>query len=328
MPGKTLNGGSPEASVVVQPANRDGFQDGARQPAPGLDAVVSRCSRPPGYGKSTMLAQWSEREDRPFAWVACGAEDPRGLCVLIGLALAQAGVVDRSILASVRARRAPGPALRELIAAFRSLECPTVLVLDDVHMLRSKGSADVVAALALDVPNGSAVVLAGRSAAAGSARTGAGARRALRGRRRGARLLPARQQEAASGARRRARAGGGRRPVAGRPRDGRSASTSPAWPSATGSRAARSRAGTTASSPTTSTSRSCRGSTATTSASSSAPRCWTSFADHSVTPFWTRKALGESSKRSAARASSSCRSTAAVGRTATSARSGTTSGPS
>ena len=65
----------------------------------------------------------------------------------------------------MRARRGPGPALRELIAAFRSLESPTVLVLDDVHMLRSKGSADVVAALALDVPNGSAVVLAGRSAA-------------------------------------------------------------------------------------------------------------------------------------------------------------------
>ena len=153
-----------EASAIVQPpqgtVSRTALVNRLRVSTASVIALLA----PAGYGKSATIAQWSERDDRPFAWVACGAEDPRGLCVLIASALFQAGVVDRSTLAFVRARRGPGPALRELIAAFRSLECSTVLVLDDVHMLRSKGSADVVGAFALHVPNGSAVVLAGRSA--------------------------------------------------------------------------------------------------------------------------------------------------------------------
>jgi LuxR family transcriptional regulator, maltose regulon positive regulatory protein len=27
---------------------------------------------PAGYGKTTLLAEWSERDPRPFAWVALG----------------------------------------------------------------------------------------------------------------------------------------------------------------------------------------------------------------------------------------------------------------
>ena len=166
MPGKAFlpAEGRLEASAIVQPpqgtVSRTALVNRLRVSTASVIALLA----PAGYGKSATIAQWSERDDRPFAWVTCGAEDPRGLCVLIASALFQAGVVDRSTLALVRARRGPGPALRELIAAFRSLECSTVLVLDDVHMLRSKGSADVVEAFALHVPNGSAVVLAGRSA--------------------------------------------------------------------------------------------------------------------------------------------------------------------
>ena len=67
------------------------------------------------------------------------------------------------VLASIRARRSPAVALRELVAAFTSLRRPAVLVLDEAHLIRKKGCADVVAALALHVPDGSTLALAGRA---------------------------------------------------------------------------------------------------------------------------------------------------------------------
>jgi LuxR family maltose regulon positive regulatory protein len=119
---------------------------------------------PAGYGKTTALTQWAERDDRPFAWVSCDAEDDaRGLCMRIASALDQSGSLDKPALASIRARRSPAVAVRELVAAFASLRRPAVLVLDGAHLIRKKGCADLVAALALHVPDGSTLALAGRA---------------------------------------------------------------------------------------------------------------------------------------------------------------------
>jgi LuxR family maltose regulon positive regulatory protein len=119
---------------------------------------------PAGYGKSTLLAQWAERERRPFVRVACTeADDARELCLGIASALARAGSIREPALASIRARRGPRTALRELLAAFISVGSPVVLALDGVDVSLSKGCADVIAAFALHVPPGSTFVLAGRS---------------------------------------------------------------------------------------------------------------------------------------------------------------------
>jgi LuxR family transcriptional regulator, maltose regulon positive regulatory protein len=118
---------------------------------------------PAGYGKSTLLAQWAERDSRPFVCVACGEDDGRGLSLGIASALARAGLIRESALASIRARRGPRTALRELLAAFISIGSPVVLALDGVDASCSKGCADLIAAFVLHVPPGSAVVLAGRS---------------------------------------------------------------------------------------------------------------------------------------------------------------------
>ena len=119
---------------------------------------------PAGYGKTTVLAQWAERDDRPFAWVSCDAEDDvRRLCMRIASALDRSGSLEGPVLASIRGRRSPAVALRELVAAFVSLRHPVVLALDGAHLIRKKGCADVVASLALHVPDGSTVALAGRA---------------------------------------------------------------------------------------------------------------------------------------------------------------------
>ena len=37
---------------------------------------------PAGYGKTTLLAEWSERDPRPFAWVALDGRDDDGILFL------------------------------------------------------------------------------------------------------------------------------------------------------------------------------------------------------------------------------------------------------
>jgi LuxR family maltose regulon positive regulatory protein len=102
--------------------------------------TVATVVAPPGYGKTTLLQQWDARDDRPFAWVTLeGAED-----------------LD-SFLARVAA------ALRSDYAyGWASLATPTVLVFDGSHLLEGE-AADAVSRLISVTPEGSMVVLAGRS---------------------------------------------------------------------------------------------------------------------------------------------------------------------
>ena len=157
----------PDATASEMPAPphasipRTALVNRLRTPAAG--PVVTMVA-PAGYGKTTALTQWAERDDRPFAWVSCDAEDDaRRLCMRIASALDQSGSLDKPALASIRARRSPAVAQRELVAAFTSLRRPAVLVLDEAHLIRKKGCADVVATLALHVPDGSTLALAGRA---------------------------------------------------------------------------------------------------------------------------------------------------------------------
>ncbi len=127
-------------------------------------APVVTLVAPPGYGKTTVLAQWAERDDRPFAWVSCDEDDDvQRLCLRIASALGRSGSLEATVLASIQASRSRAVALRELVAAFASRRRPAVLALDGVHLLRKKGCGDVVASLAFHVPDGSTVAVAGRA---------------------------------------------------------------------------------------------------------------------------------------------------------------------
>jgi LuxR family transcriptional regulator, maltose regulon positive regulatory protein len=120
---------------------------------------------PAGYGKTTLLAQAAEADQRPCAWVSLeeGDNDPIVLATHLAEALdrianAGPGVVD--------ALRLPATALwsttvPRLGAALASAERPAVIVLDDVHVIGG-ASLDVVAALAAYVPPRSQLMLAGR----------------------------------------------------------------------------------------------------------------------------------------------------------------------
>jgi len=97
-----------------------------------------------GFGKTTLLAQWAERDGRPFAWVSLDAadDDPAALLADVTEALGAAG--------------------RRGSAAVTAASRPFVLVLDDLHVLRAPESLALVSELADRLPAGSQLAIAGR----------------------------------------------------------------------------------------------------------------------------------------------------------------------
>ena len=62
---------------------------------------------PPGYGKTTLLSQWAERNGQAFAWVSVDEadNDPKVLLTYVAEALDAVEPIDR---AGVRRARLPG----------------------------------------------------------------------------------------------------------------------------------------------------------------------------------------------------------------------------
>jgi len=111
---------------------------------------------PPGYGKTTTLAQWGEVEDRSMGWVQVDDidNDPATMVRNIATAALADGDPDQlsSILSLARAGHA-SEALDELVTVLAGAE-PRVVVLDDLHIVRSSAALQVVADLAAALPAG------------------------------------------------------------------------------------------------------------------------------------------------------------------------------
>ena len=120
----------------------------------------------PGFGKTTLLAQWAARDERPFAWVSIDERDNDPLVLLRHVAAAFEHV-EQLPASLLDAFAAPGPsvwaaAAPRLAAALSSCRRPFVLVLDGADVIRAGDAADAVIALADHIPEGSMLVLAGR----------------------------------------------------------------------------------------------------------------------------------------------------------------------
>jgi LuxR family transcriptional regulator, maltose regulon positive regulatory protein len=129
------------------------------------DASLVTVCAPAGYGKTTVLGQWAARDGRPFAWLRLDEadNDPGVLVRYLALALRQLPFEGLASAEPVAPRQRAATAIRRLTAALLAAQRPVVLVLDDVHHLRSRNALAVVAALAQHVPDHSTLVLAGRS---------------------------------------------------------------------------------------------------------------------------------------------------------------------
>jgi LuxR family transcriptional regulator, maltose regulon positive regulatory protein len=153
--------------TVPQPrpgsVSRAGLVEAARSSRCVLVAVTA----PAGYGKSTFLAEWARAEDRRMAWVSLDRfdDDPAMLLVSLASACSRAGLSGTDVAADVWGSGVPvlGRAARRLASALRASPHPFVLMLDDLHKLRSQACDDVLSVVVAAIPPGCALATSSRS---------------------------------------------------------------------------------------------------------------------------------------------------------------------
>jgi LuxR family maltose regulon positive regulatory protein len=132
---------------------------------------LTTISAPAGFGKSTLLAEWSASPAarvHPIAWLSIEPSDdePARFLGLLAAALGRA-IPGAGAEALSRLRAAPGAQVRAVVAALFSglpgSERDVVLVLDDYHLVQSAPIHEAIA-FALDrLPAGVHLVIAART---------------------------------------------------------------------------------------------------------------------------------------------------------------------
>src|SRR5215831_15821232 len=129
---------------------------------PPIVSVVA----PAGYGKTTFLSEWAERNPHGFAWVSVDEadNDPKVLLTYVAEALNAVEPIGQRVFDALAspASSVHGSVVPRLGAAFSSMTAPVVLVLDDVHLLNNPECRAALSVLADHVPPGSRLALAGR----------------------------------------------------------------------------------------------------------------------------------------------------------------------
>jgi LuxR family transcriptional regulator, maltose regulon positive regulatory protein len=119
---------------------------------------------PAGYGKTTLIAEWAQRDHRSFAW--CHVDEHTHTAVFVeGLAAAVAAVSvsgQRSLETRGRGRRALGSSVARLVQGLSSLD-DAVIVLDGIDLVRDRDTAELLTALADSLAAGSQLALVGRA---------------------------------------------------------------------------------------------------------------------------------------------------------------------
>jgi len=120
---------------------------------------------PAGYGKSTLVAEWSSRDPRVTAWVHLDRSDNDPVVLLseIAAALERSGPAPDRLLEELSRRR---PRIAEvalpLLAAELEERVPLALVMEDTHLVSAEKSLAILAFLADRVPPGSQLTLVAR----------------------------------------------------------------------------------------------------------------------------------------------------------------------
>ncbi|MGC5172258.1 LuxR C-terminal-related transcriptional regulator [Microbacterium sp. DT81.1] len=157
-----------DAKLAV-PAFRPGFVSRSPLVAAGRNSAqrVVAITAPAGYGKTSLLAEWAEGEQRAVGWASLDRfdDDPVALLKTLASAFASAtnaddGLVDDMQVHSVAALSRAAP---RLASALRRSARPFVLIVDDLHVLTSAACHDVLSVVVGGIPAGSQLVAASRS---------------------------------------------------------------------------------------------------------------------------------------------------------------------
>ena len=128
------------------------------------DAPITVVAAPPGYGKTTLLAEWSRRHPSRFAWLSIDRHD-NDLGRLVSYTAAALGRLDPIGTEALRAtsgRHSVATVASRVAAAMAGMDQPVHLVLDHVEALENDECLDTIAELALHLPTGSRLALGTR----------------------------------------------------------------------------------------------------------------------------------------------------------------------
>ena len=130
------------------------------------DCRLVAVTAPAGYGKSTFLGEWAAAEDRCVAWVSLDRfdDDPAALLASLASAYCCAGLGGTDLVFDTRGHGVPvlSHAVLRLAAEFSASLVPFVLMLDDLHELRSPACHDMLGMVISAIPRGSQVAAASR----------------------------------------------------------------------------------------------------------------------------------------------------------------------
>jgi LuxR family maltose regulon positive regulatory protein len=128
-------------------------------------APVISIVAPPGYGKTTLLAQWAERVWPRVAWVSCddGDNDPVVLLSALAVALDRIEPIDPAVFRALASSGAGITVVPRFVSAIASMRLPVSVVLDHIEAVTNKGCLNTIAELALHLPPGWQFALASRA---------------------------------------------------------------------------------------------------------------------------------------------------------------------
>jgi LuxR family transcriptional regulator, maltose regulon positive regulatory protein len=128
-------------------------------------APIITVAAPPGYGKTTLLAQWAERIGSRVAWLSCddGDNDPVVLLSGLAVALERIGPVDAAIFSVLASPGTGITMVPRFVSAVAALQPPVTVLLDQAEAITNRQCLNTLAEFALRLPPGWRLALASRN---------------------------------------------------------------------------------------------------------------------------------------------------------------------
>jgi LuxR family maltose regulon positive regulatory protein len=160
-------GFEPPESKFQPPAARPGIVARAAlvDRLAAAQAPVITVVAPPGYGKTTLMAQWAERIGPRVAWVSCDEKDNDPVVLLSALAVALDRIepVDPAIFWALASSGAGITVVPRLVSAIAAMQRPVTVVLDHAEAITNRQCLNTIAEFVLHLPPGWQLALASRA---------------------------------------------------------------------------------------------------------------------------------------------------------------------
>jgi LuxR family transcriptional regulator, maltose regulon positive regulatory protein len=120
---------------------------------------------PPGYGKTTLMAQWAQRTESRVAWLSCDDtdNDPVVLLSALAVALSRIGPVDPAIFSALASSGGDITVVPRFVAAVAPVQPPVTVLVDHAEAVTNRQCLNTIAEFALRLPPGWQFALASRT---------------------------------------------------------------------------------------------------------------------------------------------------------------------